>query len=253
MTERLAQETLSAAAMSGRVYLAVKATGPVGVSAGALKTTRAFRSLNTTVVQNALYRLKGLGYITLDRKGCVYSVDDTCAVPTMRYPRPSRAALLEMVADCEAGLAVEVLASEFGTSAEVVLEVLGRDLTLARVLRVTLPDSHGGGIALLPNLRSKAATRPARVAEPTPRLPELVMPTFLDSVPAAPKPAAGRGVFELLPTGQFSLGWGSFQLVLPRDVTREMFRFLDRLGGLDTEARLGQAGPDQAADAGAAS
>lgn len=251
-----AQKSLSAASIAGRVYLAVQAAGPVGVSSGGLRASRRFRSLNPSAVEHALYRLKGLGYITFDRKASSFSVAGASMVPTMRYPKPARSALLDMVADCEAGLAVQVLADEFGTRVEEVLAVLDRDLRMGRVLSVPMPDSHGGGMGLAPNPAGQAAGRPAPTAALPQRLPlpPLVVPTFLEAAPAAPKPAAGRGAFELLPTGQFSMGWGAgFQLVLPRDVTREMFRFLDRLGGLSTEARLGQAETDQAADAGAAS
>lgn len=251
-----AQKTLSAAGIAGRVYLAVEAAGPVGVSSGGLRGSRRFRGLNTSAVEHALYRLKRLGHITFDRKACCFSVSGARLVPTMRYPRPARSALLDMVADCEAGLAVQVLADEFGTRVDEVLAVLDRDLRMGRVRRVPMPESHGGGMGLAPNPAGQAAARPAPTAALPQRLPlpPLVVPTFLEAAPAAPKSVSGRGAFELLPTGQFSIGWGAgFQLVLPRDVTREMFRFLDRLGGLRTEARLGQAETDPSANAGAAS
>lgn len=208
---------LNSGSQASQVYRAVKLAGVLGIGCAAL--CRLFPDRTARSVENHLFRLRNGQFIAHDRTAHTYRVDDTCLVPVARVGRPAsrRAELLALIADCEAGVSAAVLRAEAHMSEKQLQRHLAADLAQGTVVRVQMPASHGGGVGF-----KMAAAVAAGDAASALVAAELGV----------------RGQFELTEAGQFIIGWGSFEVKLPRDVTRAMFRHLDQLGGLHIEQRL---------------
>ena len=80
---------------------------------------------------------------------------------------------------------------------------------------------------------------PAPIPAPAPAPASEAAPAVVTSTTATPTArAAPTASFDLTVDGRFAITWAGGCLTLPKDVTRDMFRHLDRLGGLVLEEAL---------------
>lgn len=136
---------------------------------------------------------------------------------------------LEIVADCPHGVSDEVLAQEIDLTPAEVWRLLEGEVKRGGLLRVRMPQAHGGGKGFAAGMGAAAAAAAAKPA--TPAAP---------AGPAADTAAAPEalGAFELLEQSRLAIAWSGARVVLPAEVTRGLFRYLDALGGLQISRHL---------------
>lgn len=227
-----------------RTYQALLAAGAHGLRVRALRD--ALPNVAPSVIENQVYRLKVQGVVRRCPTSQAWIVDEQCIKPLIHAPLTKRSQLMELIDDCAAGISVDTLAEELDLTSKQVHAQLRRDLAKGRVHKITLPAAHGGGEGYaktpkVPKAQARLrATAPPVVgpallpaaddANTVPALCEaaLAAAPVQGSAAAPDLPARGRGEFSITPDGGLFIAWGEGFLVrLPRDVTREFFRYLD--------------------------
>ena len=225
-----------------RTYQALLAAGAHGLRMRELRD--ALPAVPAGVIENQVYRLKVQGVVRRCPRSQAWIVDEQCAKPLIHAPLTKRSQLMELIDDCVAGISVATLAEELGLTSKQVHAQLRCDLNKGRVHKITLPAAHGGGDGYAKTPKAQARLR----ATALPVVGPAVLPAADDhstapalcdaalvaapvagaAAAAADLPARGRGEVSITPDGGWFIAWGEGFLVrLPRDVTREFFRYLD--------------------------
>lgn len=193
-------------------------------------------------VDAAIDVLRATGHLRRVDRG-LYVHDDTCRPA----PWHEASALLDLVLDCEAGVTLDALHLDTGIPRLRIGRVLNAQLGAGRLRQVQRrgldalwqavdDDALPAGTSHLrdhvPWLRQQEVERTPVTDLPAPA------PGRADAVEAS-----GDARFRLLDDKRFSIRVGTAELVLDQDATREMFEFLDELGGLRLQDQLPAVAP----------
>ncbi len=167
-------------------------------------------------LHNRLRRLRLLGLVKQEvERGPYFALQ----APDSEAARTLRERCLALVADCPGGVSDEVMGQELGLDPSEVRRALRPALDAGQVVRVSMPQAHGGGQGWA------AGVAPAAL------------------VPQSQGAAAdAAGAFDLVDNERLAMAWNGARIVLPAEVTRGLFRYLNALGGLHNEQRLAGAG-----------
>lgn len=239
------------------IYCAVRLAAPDTITAAAIAMQVPEREANTVyAILETLRRMKLIARAPDVVRG-VWTVDADCLpAPHMLMESLAdlRTQVLRDVADCPAGVSHEVLCLEFGVRTAELKLALAPALADGRLVRIEMPARAGGGSGyVLPShearhIGSAVASGVDEHAAP------LISPAQLADLPTLYSLQGDQGAYAILADGRLALSWPGATVVVPADATRELFRWLDRLGGFDVAELMADPSPPlvPAAPAGAA-
>ena len=233
-----------------KLYLAARAAGPAGLSVHALR--RLLPDVPEKRTNSMLYYLKGEGYL-MQPKGLagrgLYGVSADCPTPPVQGFL--QRALVDLLADCPAGMTLSVLADELHTHMRqiedeliplvnkghaVLVRLQGPETVESGYRLLVPPDKARHGLPELPPIGSGMGSDMGAdmVADAAPA------PAAEASVAMAPAVAvavqAATPVFELV-GNRFCmrLACGT-ELMLSADCTRQLYRYFDHAAELAAAA-----------------
>lgn len=228
------------------IYCTLLLGAPGTVSAAAIVAQVTDREPNTTYKTLETLERQGLIARSADRVRGLWAITDQCApTPPMLLESLAdlRAQVLRDVADCPAGVSHEVLCLEFGVRTCEMRLALAPALADGRLVCIDMPARAGGGRGYVLPAHEARHIGSAVAKGVDEHAAALLSPAQLVDLPALYSLEGDHGAYAILADGRLALSWPGATVVVPADATRELFRWLDRLGGVDLAEVLADSPP----------
>lgn len=221
----------AAGGWSAQVYFTIARAGDKGMVFRelSLELNATGCEVSRRAIENAVMRLKQQGLVVQPLGRFTPLAVDHAMPPAPYADVALRFTLLELLADCPGGCSESVLATDAGVCRAEVAHALRPQLESGAISIIQVPGDPGlgGGLGYC---MGQAA--PAPVAAASTAAPALPQPVMLGQ----------HGRYELQ-DGKLAITWGygALRAELPKEVTRELFSWLDALGGLHLSEQVGAA------------